>query len=38
LLYSNPPVEFRHSSPQGLYTKRLERPLLTKDGTKTKEI
>jgi hypothetical protein len=33
-----PPIEFRHSSPEALHTKRRERPLLAKDGTKTKEI
>jgi hypothetical protein len=38
LLYSNPPVEFRHSSPEALHTKRCERPLLAKDGTKAKEF
>jgi hypothetical protein len=38
LLYSNPPMEFRHSSPDALHTKRRERPLLAKDGTKAKEI
>jgi hypothetical protein len=38
LLYSNPPKEFRHSSPEALHTKRRERPLIAKDGTKTKEI
>jgi hypothetical protein len=37
-VYSNPPVEFRHSSPEGLHTKRRERPLLAKDGTKAKEF
>jgi hypothetical protein len=37
LLYSNPPMEFRHSSPEALHTKR-ERPLLAKDGTKAKEF
>jgi hypothetical protein len=31
-----PPVEFRHSSPEALHTKRRERPLLAKDGTKAK--
>jgi hypothetical protein len=37
LLYSNPPpMEFRHSSPEALHTKRRERPLLAKDGTKSK--
>jgi hypothetical protein len=38
LLYSNPPMEFRHSYPEALHTKRRERPLLTKDGTKAKEF
>jgi hypothetical protein len=33
-----PPMEFRHSSPEALHTKRCERPLLAKDGTKAKEI
>jgi hypothetical protein len=32
------PLEFRHSSPEARHTKRRERPLLAKDGTKTKEI
>jgi hypothetical protein len=36
VLYSNPPMEFRHSSPETLHTKRHERPLLAKDGTKAK--
>jgi hypothetical protein len=31
------PNEFRHSTPEELHTKRRERPLLAKDGTKTKE-
>jgi hypothetical protein len=31
------PNEFRYSSPEALHTKRRERPLLAKDGTKTKE-
>jgi hypothetical protein len=38
LLYSNPLMEFRHSSQAALHTKRRERPLLAKDGTKTKEF
>jgi hypothetical protein len=38
LLYSNPPVEFRHSSPEALHTKRHERPLLAKDGTKAEKF
>jgi hypothetical protein len=38
LLYSNPPLEFRHSSPEALHTKQHERPLLAKDGTKAKEF
>jgi hypothetical protein len=38
LLYSNPPMEFLHSSPEVLHTKRSERPLLAKDGTKAKEF
>jgi hypothetical protein len=29
-------IEFRHSSSEALHTKRRERPLLTKDGTKAK--
>jgi hypothetical protein len=33
-----PPMEFHHSSPEALHTKRRERPLLVKDGTKTKEF
>jgi hypothetical protein len=37
-LYSNPPMEFRHSSPDALHTKLRERPLLAKDGTKAKEF
>jgi hypothetical protein len=36
LLYPYP-NEFRHSTPEALHTKRRERPLLAKDGTKTKE-
>jgi hypothetical protein len=32
------PMEFCHSSPGALYTKRRERPLLAKDGTKSKEF
>jgi hypothetical protein len=32
------PMEFRHSSPEALHTKRRERLLLAKDGTKTKEF
>jgi hypothetical protein len=31
-------TEFRHSSPEALHTKRRERPLLAKDGTKAKEF
>jgi hypothetical protein len=31
-------MEFRHSPPEALHNKRLERPLLAKDGTKAKEI
>jgi hypothetical protein len=31
-----PPMEFRHSSPEALHTKRRERPLLAKDETKAK--
>jgi hypothetical protein len=31
------PNEFRHSTPEALHTKRRERPLLAKDGTKTRE-
>jgi hypothetical protein len=33
-----PPIEFRHSSLEALHTKRRERPLLAKDGTKAKEF
>jgi hypothetical protein len=36
LLYPYP-NEFRHSTPEALHTKRRERHLLAKDGTKTKE-
>jgi hypothetical protein len=32
------PMEFRHSSPKALHTKRRERPLLAKDGSKAKEF
>jgi hypothetical protein len=32
------PMEFRHPSPDALYIKRRERPLLAKDGTKAKEF
>jgi hypothetical protein len=38
LLYSNPPMEFRHSSPEALHTKRRERPLLAKDGAKARKF
>jgi hypothetical protein len=31
-------MEFRHSSPEALYTKRRERPLLAKDGTKARKF
>jgi hypothetical protein len=31
-------MEFRHSSPEALHTKRSEIPLLAKDGTKAKEF
>jgi hypothetical protein len=31
-------MEFLHSSPEALHTKRRERPLLAKDGTKAKEF
>jgi hypothetical protein len=31
-------MDFRHSSPEALDTKRRESPLLAKDGTKTKEF
>jgi hypothetical protein len=37
-LYSNPPMEFRHSSPEALHIKRPERPLLAKDGTKVRKL
>jgi hypothetical protein len=33
-----PPMEFRHLSPEALHTKRSERPLLAKDGTKAQGI
>jgi hypothetical protein len=33
-----PPMEFHHSFPEALHTKRRERPLLAKDGTKAKEF
>jgi hypothetical protein len=33
-----PQMEFRQSSPEALHTKRRERPLLAKDGTKAKEF
>jgi hypothetical protein len=37
LLYSYPALnEFRHSTPEAPHTKRRERPLLAKDGTKCK--
>jgi hypothetical protein len=32
------PMKFRHSSPEALHTKRLERTLLAKDGTKAKKF
>jgi hypothetical protein len=32
------PLEFRHSYPEALHTKRRERPLLANDGTKAKEF
>jgi hypothetical protein len=32
------PMEFRHSSPEALHTKRRERPLLATGGTKAKEF
>jgi flagellar basal body-associated protein FliL len=38
LIVPSPPMEFRHSSPEALHTKRCERPLLAKDGTKAKEF
>jgi hypothetical protein len=31
-------MEFRHSSPEALHTKRRERPLLAKDGTKARKF
>jgi hypothetical protein len=31
-------MEFRHSSPETLHTKRRERPLLAKDGTKARKF
>jgi hypothetical protein len=33
-----PPLEFHHSSPETLHTKRRERPLLAKDGTKVRKF
>jgi hypothetical protein len=37
LLYSYAALnEFRHSTPEALHTKRRKRPLLAKDGTKSK--
>jgi hypothetical protein len=38
VFYSNPAVEFRHSSPEALHTKRRERPLLAKDGIKARKF
>jgi hypothetical protein len=38
LIVLSPAMEFRHSSPEALHTKRRERPLLAKDGTKAKEF
>jgi hypothetical protein len=32
------PMEFRNSSPEALHTKRRERLLLAKDGTKAKKF
>jgi hypothetical protein len=32
------PMEFRHSSPEALHTKRRESPLLAKDGTKARKF
>jgi hypothetical protein len=32
------PMKLRHSSPEALHTKRRERPLIAKDGTKAKGI
>jgi hypothetical protein len=32
------PMEFRHSSPEALHTKRREGPLLAKDGTKAEKL
>jgi hypothetical protein len=32
------PMKFRNSSPEALHTKRRDRPLLAKDGTKAKEF
>jgi len=31
-------MEFRHSFPEALHTKRRERPMLAKDGAKAKEF
>jgi hypothetical protein len=36
--YTLTPMEFRHLSPEALHTKRSERPLLAKDGTKASEF
>jgi hypothetical protein len=36
-LTPTPPNEFHHSTPEALHTKCRDRPLLAKDGTKTKE-
>jgi hypothetical protein len=33
-----PPMEFHHSSQEALHTKRRERPLLAKDGTKARKF
>jgi hypothetical protein len=33
-----PPMDFCHSSPEALHTKRRERPLLAKDGTKARKF
>jgi hypothetical protein len=35
--YTLTAMEFRHSFPEALHTKRRDRPLLEKDGTKAKE-
>jgi hypothetical protein len=36
--YTLTQMEFRHSSPEALHTKRRERPLLEKDGIKARKF